>query len=121
MTDYQNFRQQLDTVLRTLDVNKVRDFLISGGHWSEEAPADPEFAMWMMIASSQTLKDLRPQAREWLVGHGHSSEAQAVLGKETSSRKGTQKTQGPKSGGPKRPAQHKSKPQKFPSRSQRQK
>ncbi|GLV56999.1 hypothetical protein KDH_38380 [Dictyobacter sp. S3.2.2.5] len=121
MTNYQNFRQRLDAELRTLDVNKVRDFLISEGHWSEEAPSDPEFAMWMMIAGSQTLKELRPQAKEWLIGHGHSEEAQAVFGKETAPHKGSQKARGPKSGGSKRPAQHKSKPQNFPPRSPRQK
>jgi hypothetical protein len=48
MADYANFRQQLDAVLRTLDVKQVQDFLIAEGQWSPELPADPEFAMWMV-------------------------------------------------------------------------
>ena len=47
MTDYANFRQRLDAVLRTLDVKQVRDFLIAEGQWQPGQPADPEFAMWM--------------------------------------------------------------------------
>ncbi len=48
MTDYANFRQQLDAVLRTLDVKQVQDFLIAEGQWSPGQPANAEFAMWMM-------------------------------------------------------------------------
>jgi hypothetical protein len=81
MTDYENFRQQLDAVLRTLDVKQVRDFLVAEGQWSEDLPADPEFAMWMMIAGSQTLRDLHEQARMWLVSHGHEADAEAILRK----------------------------------------
>jgi len=79
MVDYANFRQQLDAVLRTRDVEQVRNFLIAKEQWSEELPADPEFAMWMMIAGSQTLRDLHEQARKWLVSHGHGADAEAVL------------------------------------------
>jgi len=79
MADYANFRQQLDAVLRTRDVEQVRDFLIAKEQWSEELPADPEFAMWMMIAGSQTLRDLHEQAGKWLVSHGHGADAEAVL------------------------------------------
>jgi hypothetical protein len=79
MTDYASFRQELDTVLRTLDVKQVQDFLITKGQWSPGVPADPEFAMWLMIAGSATLQDLHERAREWLVSHGHEVEAQAVL------------------------------------------
>ena len=81
MTDFVGFRQQLDAVLRTRDVQQVRIFLIAKEQWSEELPADPEFAMWMMIAGSKMLRDLHEQAREWLVGHGHEAEAEAVLGR----------------------------------------
>lgn len=81
MTDYASFRQALDAVLRTLDVKQVQDFLITKGQWSLDVPADPEFAMWLMIAGSATLQDLHDRAREWLVSHGHEAEAQAVLGK----------------------------------------
>ncbi|GER86749.1 hypothetical protein KDW_09110 [Dictyobacter vulcani] len=118
MTEYHTFRQQLDAVLRTLDVEKVRQFLVEQGHWDEGAPADPEFAMWMMIAGSLTTKDLHPQAKEWLVTHGHSTEAQAVFAKGPSSpRKGPQGNRG-KNGGSGAP---RSAPNKKSSRSQQQK
>ena len=79
MTEYANFRQRLDAVLRTLNVQQVTDFLIAEKQWSVGKPADPEFAMWMMIAGSPTLKDLHPQARTWLLSHGHAEDAQAFL------------------------------------------
>ena|SRR5215469_15729531 len=82
MTDYANFRQRLDAVLRTLDVKRVQDFLIAEGQWSPGQPADPEFAMWMMIAGSATLRDLHDRARQWLISHGHEADANAVLRKE---------------------------------------
>ena len=82
MTDYTNFRQRLDAVLRTLDVKQVRDFLIAQGQWQPGQPADPEFAMWMMIAGSAALRDLHGRAREWLISHGHEADANAVLRKE---------------------------------------
>lgn len=81
MADAASFRQELDTVLHTLDVKRVQDFLIARGQWSPGVPADPEFAMWLMIAGSATLQDLHGRAREWLVSHGHEAEAQAVLGR----------------------------------------
>ncbi|HLI88583.1 MAG TPA: hypothetical protein VKV37_07820 [Ktedonobacteraceae bacterium] len=81
MTEPESFRQRLDAVLRTMDVQQVRDFLIAEHQWSEEAPADPETAMWMMIAGAATLRDLHGRAREWLVQHGHGQEAEAILGK----------------------------------------
>jgi hypothetical protein len=79
MTDYTNFRQRLDAVLRTLDVKQVRQFLIAENQWSPGQPADPEFAMWMMIAGTPTLRDLHEQARKWLMSHGHADDADAVL------------------------------------------
>ena len=81
MTDYANFRQRLDAVLRTRDVKQVSAFLIAENQWDEGTPADPEFAMWMMIAGSKTMRDLHEQARQWLVSHGHEEEANAVLGR----------------------------------------
>jgi hypothetical protein len=99
MTNYRNFRERLDVVLRTLDVQQVREFLVAEGQWEEDAPADANFAMYMMIASSQTLKDLHPQAHAWLMSHGHSSEAQAVYGSGPStSRKGSQGSRSAKAG-----------------------
>lgn len=82
MTDHANFRQRLDAVLRTLDVKQVSEFLIAEKQWQPGQPADSEFAMWMMIAGSTTLRDLHGCAREWLVSHGHEADANAVLGKE---------------------------------------
>jgi len=38
-----------------------------------------------MIAGSPTLRDLHEQARQWLVGHGHEGEANAVLRREKGS------------------------------------
>jgi hypothetical protein len=48
MTNYANFRQRLDAVLRTLDVKQVSDFLIAQKQWQPGQPAEPEFAMRMM-------------------------------------------------------------------------
>ena len=79
MIDYANFRQRLDAVLRTRDVKQVQDFLIAEGQWQPGQAADPEFAMWMMIAGSPTLRDLHEQAGKWLVSHGHEADAEAVL------------------------------------------
>ena len=82
MTEYANFRQRLDAVLRTLDVQQVQKFLIDEKQWSSDAlPADPEFSMYMMVAGSPTLRDLHDRARTWLVEHGHGDDAQAVLGR----------------------------------------
>ena len=83
MTDYANFRQRLDAVLRTRDVKQVSAFLIAENQWDEGTPADPEFAMWMMIAGTKTMRDLHVQARQWLVSHGHEEEANAVLRRDT--------------------------------------
>jgi hypothetical protein len=79
MTEYANFRQHLDSELRTLNVERVRNFLIAEGQWRADQPADPEFAMWMMIAGSPTLQDLHERAREWLVNHGHEEDARTFL------------------------------------------
>src|ERR1700681_4565762 len=79
MADYANFRQRLDAVLRTLDVKQVSQFLIAEKQWQVGQPADPEFAMWMMIAGSPTLRELHPQARTWLMTHGHEEDANAFL------------------------------------------
>lgn len=81
MTEAMSLRQRLDVVLRTRDVKQVQDFLIAEDQWSADTPEDPEFAMWMMIAGSATLKDLHAQAREWLVAHEHQEEADAILGR----------------------------------------
>lgn len=79
MSDYTSFRQRLDEVLRTLDVKQVSSFLIVEKQWQSGHPSDPEFAMWMMIAGSPTLRDMHEQARQWLIAHGHQEEANAVL------------------------------------------
>jgi hypothetical protein len=86
MSEHANFRQRLDAVLRTLDVKQVQNFLIAEGQWSPETPADPELAMWMMVAGSASLRNLHERAREWLVSHGHQREAEAILGKSNKQR-----------------------------------
>jgi hypothetical protein len=98
MAEYATFRQRLDAVLRTLDVEQVQKFLIVEKQWHADAlPADPEFSMYMMIAGSSTLRDLHERARAWLVSHGHTDDAEAVLG--------TGKPQGVRGGG-QRPQQN---------------
>jgi len=89
MTEYARFRQRLDVILRTQDVKQVQDFLIAEGQWNPGSPADPTFAMWMMIAGSPTLSDLHRQAQNWLITHGHEEEAQAVQGRQKKSVGGT--------------------------------
>jgi hypothetical protein len=96
MTEPTNFRQRLDAVLRTLDVEQVSKFLIAENQWSPDTPADPELAMWMMIAGSSSLRDLHPRAIQWLSSHGHSEEASIFQAREKKSvakaRKGKQQT-----------------------------
>lgn len=75
MTNYAGFRQRLDAALRTLDVQRLSEFLIAEGQWQAGQPADPEFAMWTMIAGSPTLRDLHRRAIEWLSTHGYEEEA----------------------------------------------
>ncbi|EFH86448.1 hypothetical protein [Ktedonobacter racemifer] len=81
MRELSGFRQQLDNLLRTRDVERIQTFMIENGQWYEGTPADVEYAMWLMIGGSQNLSDLHEEAREWLVAHGHESAAEALLGK----------------------------------------
>ena len=87
MPEYANFRQRLDAILRTQDVKQVQDFLIAEKQWSVGQPSDSEFAMWMMIAGSPTLRDLHEKARTWLMTHGHEEDAKAFLTREKSGAK----------------------------------
>ena len=48
MTENADFRQQLDTVLRTLNVKQAQNFLIAKGQWRPCQLAVPEYAMWMV-------------------------------------------------------------------------
>lgn len=89
MTEYSSFRQRLDAVLRTLDVQQVSKFLIAENQWDVGTPANPEFAMWMMIAGSPTLRDLHDTARIWLLSHGFEDEAHAVLDRDRAGQGGT--------------------------------
>ncbi len=82
MTEHISFRQRLDAVLRTLDVKQVQEFLIAEKQWSEGQPADPEFAMWMMIAGSPSLRNLHDRAYDWLMTHGHEEDATAFLARD---------------------------------------
>jgi hypothetical protein len=79
MTEYASFRQRLDVVLRTRDVQQVSSFMIAEDQWEPDVPADPTFAMWMMIAGTPTLKELHAEARSWLIAHDHTEEAEAIL------------------------------------------
>ena len=96
-----NFRQRLDNVLRTLDIQKVSAFLIAEKQWSLGTPADPEFAMWMMIAGSPSLRDLHERAYEWLISHGHEADANVYLARDK--KQGTKSTGKSNSNGGQRP------------------
>jgi len=82
MAEQVSFRQRLDAVLRTLDAKQVQEFLIAEKQWSEGQPADIEFAMWMMVAGSPSLRNLHDRAYEWLMTHGHEEDATAFLARE---------------------------------------
>ncbi len=97
MTEYANFRQRLDAVLRTLDVKQVQEFLIDVKQWNAGKPADPEFAMWMMIAGAPSLRDLHERACEWLITHGHEEDAAIFLTKDK--KPNTKATANPNGGG----------------------
>lgn len=105
MADYSSFRQRLDAVLRTLDVKQVSEFLIVEGQWSPENPANAEFAMWMMVAGSPSLRNLHDRAYDWLMTHGHEGDATAFLAREkilgTNRGKGSGPSGMPKFGGKK--------------------
>lgn len=77
---YPEFRRRLDDVLRQRDPAALRAFLIAEGQWTPETATDPEAAMWMMIATSPALSNLRDEARQWLMAHGYEAEAQAIFG-----------------------------------------
>ncbi|HKW23091.1 MAG TPA: hypothetical protein VJO13_17030 [Ktedonobacterales bacterium] len=81
---YPEFRRRLDDVLRQRDPAALRAFLIAEGQWTPETATDPEAAMWMMIATSPALANLRDEARQWLMTHGHAAEAQAIFGAKRS-------------------------------------
>ena len=81
---YPEFRRRLDDVLRQRDPAALRAFLIDEGQWTLETATDPEAAMWMMIATSPSLANLRDEARQWLMTHGHAAEAQAIFGAQRS-------------------------------------
>src|SRR5437588_4738351 len=107
MTGYATFRQRLDAVLRTLDIKQVSDFLIAEKQWSPGSPADPEFAMWMMITGSSTLRSLHERAYEWLVSHGHEEDAKNFLkqDKKQSAKTGREGQRQPRAQGIKRAKQ----------------
>jgi hypothetical protein len=81
-TDARQFRRRLDEVLRQRSPQAMRDFLLASGQWQEgNVPADLDRAMWMMIAASPALADLRDEAERWLVARGFAHEARAILGR----------------------------------------
>jgi hypothetical protein len=97
---YPEFRRRLDDVLRQRDPTALRAFLIAEGQWTPETATDPEAAMWMMIATSPALANLRDEARQWLMAHGHEAEAQAIFGAKRSAGKPPHRGGGPPSKGP---------------------
>ncbi len=92
---YPEFRRRLDDVLRQRDPTALRTFLIAEGQWTPETATDPEAAMWMMIATSPALANLRDEARQWLMAHGHAGEAQAIFGAKHSPGKPPHRSGGP--------------------------
>ncbi len=86
-SNYPEFRRRLDDVLRQRDPAALRVFLIAEGQWTPETATDPEAAMWMMIATSPALANLRDEARQWLMAHGHAAEVQAIFGANRSAGK----------------------------------
>jgi hypothetical protein len=103
---YPAFRRRLDDVLRQRNPAALRAFLIAEGQWTEATATDPESAMWMMIATSPALANLRDESQRWLMSHGHEAEAQAIFGAKRSpgkpagskpqSRSGHSRAQSPK-------------------------
>lgn len=83
-SDYADFRRRLDDVLRQRDPDALRLFLIAEQQWTTETATDPASAMWMMIATSPALANMRDEARHWLMTHGHEAEAQAIFGGQRS-------------------------------------
>jgi len=81
MSTYDDFRAQLDAVLRQRDPQALRAFLVRAGQWPEASPEFPEQQMWMMIAGSPNLSDLHEEARTWLTAHGMGAQADLILGK----------------------------------------
>lgn len=97
---YPAFRRRLDDVLRQRNPAALRAFLIAEGQWTEATATDPESAMWMMIATSPALANLRDESQRWLLSHGHEAEAQAIFGAKRSPGKTTGKTTGSPQGRP---------------------
>ncbi|HLW01522.1 MAG TPA: hypothetical protein VKT82_22895 [Ktedonobacterales bacterium] len=83
---YPEFRNQLDSVLRSKNPEAVRQFLIEQGQW-DKGRADVEHAMWMMIAGSPSLQSLHAEAQDWLMQHGYQAEAEMLRERPKASRK----------------------------------
>ena len=114
LTDYASFRQRLDAVLRTRDTRQVRAFLIEEDQWSLDQPADPEYAMWLMIAGTPTLKELHAESRQWLIQHGHAEEANAILNRDQDKRGGGKPGARSQKARPRGPGQSDAKPTRPP-------
>lgn len=111
------FRQRLDAVLRQRDPEALRAFLVAEGQWQPDAQTDTEAAMWMMIAASAALKDMRGEAERWLLTHGHEAEASAILGERRSGASGQGK---PRTERPKRDASGATRPPSRPGSARQQ-
>jgi hypothetical protein len=84
-TPYEEFRAKLDAVLRQRDPTALRDFLVAQGEWDEQAATDPERALWLMIATSPALGEMKAEALRWLTNHGFTAEVDALSGRGTQS------------------------------------
>lgn len=100
---YPEFRNQLDSVLRTKDPEAVRQFLIEQGQWDEGSSNDVEHVMWMMIAGSPALQNLHAEGQNWLMQHGYQAEAEMLLERKKASSKPSSAASRPK--GKPRPGQ----------------
>lgn len=90
-TNYAAFRRRLDGVLRQRDPAALTAFLVAEGQWDASGAHDAEAALWMMVAASPALKDMRNEAEHWLLTHGHETEARAILGNRKHLSAGTQR------------------------------
>jgi hypothetical protein len=91
-----DFRNQLDSILRTKNPEAVRQFLVAQGQWPENV-ANIERAMWLMIAGSPALREFHHEAQDWLISHGSQAEAEMLL-ERTKTSQTSSATPSPKAG-----------------------
>jgi hypothetical protein len=100
-TPYQEFRAKLDAVLRQRDPAALRAFLVAEGQWDADATTDPERALWLMVATSPALSEMKAEALRWLTDHGYTAEVNALRGRSPSEAKAAvSKRRGPRQSAP---------------------